>query len=230
MRLRQIAAAVLLSAAAPIALADRSRLGEDEDDFGAGNCELEIGAERSRTRGAARQRETALQLACGIGWRSELTLLVARERAGDERVDQRALELKTTLLPRRERAVGWAVQAALADERAAGKSWRRSDYALVVEATIEPREDWLAEAQFGWARDVPARAHRTVWALGLEHEFALAWEGRVELEGNDREAPVAGASLRWAFWPDRAQLTLELGRRLASDRKRQWGLTLGVEF
>jgi hypothetical protein len=230
MRLRHVAAAVLLATVAPAALADLSRLGQDDDGVEAGDCELEVGAERSRAHGAARQRETAATLTCGIGWRSELALAVARERAGSERVDQRALELKTTLLSRRERALGWAALAALADERVAGRSWRRSEYALSVEATAEPREGWLAEVQLGWARDVPARADRMVWTLGLEHAMSQAWEWRVEFEGDDREAPLAGVSLRWAFWPDRAQLTLDVGRRLGGDRERTWGLTLGVEF
>jgi hypothetical protein len=230
MDLRRLAAALLLAAAAPAALADRSRLGEDEDGVEAGDCELEAGVERSRARGAARERETAWSLSCGIGWRSELALAVARQRSGGERVDARALELKTTLVPRRGRAVGWALQAALADERASGASWRRSDYALQLEVTAELRPGWLAEAKRGWARDVPARADRGTWTLGLEHALSDAWEVRAELEGDDREPPLAGASLRWAFWPEVAQVTLGTARRLGGDRARLWGVTLGVEF
>jgi hypothetical protein len=230
MRLRRTAAALLLALAAPLALADRSRLGDEEDGVEAGDCELEAGLVRSRARGAVRERESGWSLACGIGWHSELTLALARQRAGGERVDQRALELKTTLRPRRDEAVGWALQAALADEREAAGSWRRSDYALQLEATAAPRAGWLAEAKLGWARDAPARANRTTWAVGIEHALSEAWEARLELEGDDRQAAQAGASLRWAFWPDRAQLTWAYGRRLGGDRQRQWGLTLGVEF
>lgn len=230
MRLRRIALAALLAAAAPAALADRSRLSQDEEGVEAGDCEFEVGLERSRARGASRQRETAVSLSCGIGWRSELTLAAARQRDADERVHLRALELKTTLVPRRGRAPGWALQASLADERATGASWRRSDYALTLEATVEPRPEWLAEAQLGWARDVRGRADRMTWVLALEHALSEAWETRIEAEGDDREAPRAAASLRWAFWPDLAQLTLAHGKRLGGDRERQWALTLGIEF
>jgi hypothetical protein len=231
MRLRRTASLVLaLVLAAPPAWADRSRLAEDEDGVEAGDCEAEVAFERSRARGVDRQRETAVQLSCGIGWRSELTLTAARQRAGDERSRALALELKAPFVPRRAQALGWAVLAAAAAEQPAGRSWKRSEVAFGLEATIQPRPTWLGELQFGWARDLRERADRFIWTIGVEHTFWPAWELRAELEGTDREPAFVGAALRWAFVPERAQAKLAWARQLGSDRERKLGLALGIEF
>lgn len=230
MRLRRTATWIALSVAANGAMADRSLLGQDEDGVEAGDCQAELAFERSRFRDAPVERERGLQLSCGIGWRSELTLTAARMRSEGASTDKLALEWKKTLLPRRERKPGWAAIAKLAGEKSPGASWRRSEYALAIEAAAKLRETWLVEARLGWSRDLRAATDRTTWTLGSEHALAPAWETRLELEGDDRDPPVIGASLRWAFWPEVAQVTLSWNRRLGADRERKLGLALGVEF
>ena len=100
---------------------------------------------------------------------------------------------------------------------------------MLLEATATPLPDWLAEVKLGWARELRPRADRTVFALGLEHALSEAWEARVELEGDDREPASAALELRWIFVED-VYVTLGFGRRLGGERKRLWGLTLGIEF
>lgn len=228
MRMLALVAALVLLV--PPAQAERWRVGEDEEGIEAGDCEAEFAFERSRSRGEPRQREAALQLSCGIGWNSELALTAARQRADDERSRTLELELQAMLRPHRGREPGWTLVATLAAERALGASWRRSEQALGLEATLEPWADWLLEARLGWARERDRHADRTTWLLGIEHALASRLDARAELEGDDRKPAMAAMELRWAVWPELAHLTFGGGRRLGGDRERKLSVALGIEF
>ena len=100
---RRLLATLTLALVAHAAHAERSRLGED--DFAQrGECELELARTRQTARGAAAERESAMQLDCGIGWRTELVLGIARRRGGGERADAFELEARTSMALRQSAA------------------------------------------------------------------------------------------------------------------------------
>jgi len=140
-----------------------------------------------------------------------------------------AFEAKTTLRDRGDSRIGWAVALGLGAERIAG-SWQRSEYTLAVEATQRLGEQSLVEAKVGAARDVLSRRDSTLWALAIEHAVHERLELRAELEGDDRSRPLAKLGLRYALWPDHAQLRLSHGVRSAMQRERITSLGLQVEF
>ncbi len=218
--------------AAPPACADEdddSRLGDATAVAEAGDCEVELELERMRRRGSTIERGTAAELACGIGWRTELTLAYQRQRAGDERDEGLAFGVKTELVETAPGRIGWTVGAAAAAVRAPGTGWRRSEWAAAVEASVQPAEGWLAEFQFGVARDLLLRQHSTLWAVALEHALDARFELRAAVGGDDRSRPIAEVGLRWLFAED-AYLKLSLGARSGAERERLLGVALKVEF
>lgn len=64
------------------ARADRSRVGDDSLVADPGECELEIARERQTARNEPAAQHQMLQLDCGVGWQSELSISVALQRAG----------------------------------------------------------------------------------------------------------------------------------------------------
>ena len=67
------------------ASAKRSRLTQEADVVEAGDCEVESAGARERARGKGPARESNLELNCGVGASTEVSLLVARRRGDDGR-------------------------------------------------------------------------------------------------------------------------------------------------
>ncbi len=209
--------------------ASRSSLSDESDVAEAGDCEAELAFERSRVRGEPAQRERALRLTCGVGWNTELEVAHARLRSGTTRGEALLFEANTTLRDRGPDRVGWAVALGIGAERVGG-SWRRSEQGFAVEATRQLGDDWLVEAKLGALRDLLSRRDSTLWSLALEHALHERFEVRAELEGDDRNRPVAKVGLRYTVWPDRVQLKLSHGVRSGQQRERITSLGLQVEF
>lgn len=228
---RRVLALLVLATACSAALAERSRLSDEADVFEAGDCEVETGFERRSVPGSPRERESSIQLACGIGWNTELAASFARKHGGgaprDDAVD---LEIKTSLRQRSDGQLGWALVLGVGGERQAGSSWRRSEHRVAVEATLEPAPGWLVEARIGSARDRVARHDTTQCLLAVERALTDTLEVRAEVDADDRRRPLLGVALRWQFWPDHASLKVSYGARSGPDRERLVGATLGFEF
>jgi hypothetical protein len=226
---RRLLAALACAAACSASHADRSRL-DDEDVAERGDCEIELAAERQTARRAATERETALQLDCGIGWRTELKAALARQRSPGERTDSFDLEARTALFDRAVAGVAWSIAYGASAERSAGGPWRRSAHFLALEGALRPAEAWVVEAEVAWRRDRIDRREAWVWTLGVEHEISDLLEVRAELEDDNRSRPLAGIELRYEFWPDRARLNLSYAARSGPSRERKLGLGVTFEF
>lgn len=212
------------------ALADRSRLDDDTDVLDAGDCELEMKAERTTVRGAAAERGSAVQLGCGIGWRTELVAMFATNRSDGPRTQGSAVEGKTALRDRSGDRIGWTLAYGVATEREAGLSWRRSGQFIAIEATRTLGRLWLVEAKLGAARDRASHSDATRWGLAVERALTDALEAGVEIDGDDRQRPLVAAGLRYEILPDRALVSLSYGLRSAPIRERRLSLAITVEF
>ena len=115
-----LALAALLGVASAHAADDDSRLGAETAVNEVGECEVEVGAERIRRRGAPTEGDRAVEFACGIPWSSELTLTGSRQRAGGEREDELLINAKTELVGARPGRLGWTVGVGLVAMRESG--------------------------------------------------------------------------------------------------------------
>ncbi len=211
------------------AYAVRSGVNDESEVGEAGECQSELVWERVGTRGEPAQRERSVRLTCGIGWHTELELAHARNHHGADRGESLALEAKTALRARSDDHIGWAVALTLGAERG-GSTWRRSGHEAAVVATRQLGPSWLAEAKLGTARDVLSRRSKTLWELACEHALNERFELRAELAGDDRNRPLAKASLRYVLWPEHVQLKASYGARSGPQRERVSALGLQVDY
>lgn len=223
-------AALACAALCQAAQADRSSVTDTNDVARAGDCEAETAFERIRPRGEARQRETSLRLACGIGWDTEIEATLARRRGGDARGQALALEAKTMLVERAEGRIGWTLALAVDAEKAAGGAWRHSEHALGLEASYSLAATWLVEAQLGAQRERLDRRDSLRWAAAIEHAFSERIEARAQIEGDDRGRPLAGLAVKYGLWPEHLKLKLAHKRRAGPQAEQRTSLGLQFEF
>ena len=228
---------VLLFAAliyAGLASAERSRLTQEADVVEAGDCEVESAGARERARGKGPARESSLELNCGVGASTEVSLLVARRRSDNGRERGMGLEGKTGLVPRRQAGIGWSLAYGLARLRENAGPWRTAEHFVALEASHQVATAWLLVAQLGTLRERIERRDRTRWSLAAEHALlAERLELKLELGGDDRDRrrrPQVGAALRLTLWPDDFSLTLRYEAGPAPNRERRTGLGLAYEF
>jgi hypothetical protein len=179
-------------------------------------CELE-GAHGDWRQGEDGQRQTGLQLGCGIGRGSEVALNAIRPR-------ELALNGKI-LLASAARTDGDA-QLTLAwslSHRHVETVWRRSSAGLILVGSLPLTRDLTLHANLGHQRDEMLRRCSTTWALAVEHGGlgeGGRWQPMAEVFGDDRGKPWANAALRVVAVPDRFFVDASYGRQLAGARAR----------
>ncbi|MFT7776308.1 hypothetical protein [Roseateles sp.] len=204
-RPRAIAIVCLLSALGA-ARAGRPLQAEDADIMDPRACELEGAHSHWREQGAA-QRQTSLQLGCGIGGNSEVALQLIRPR-------ELALGGKTQFWRDGETRVTVAWNLA---HRHVEAAWRRSGAGLVLVASAPLAGDWVLHANLGHQRDELLHRRSTIWALAAEHNGlgeGGRWQPMAELFGDDQGRPWANAALRVALRQERLFVDVSMARRL----------------
>ena len=224
---RRLLATLACALVAHAAHAQRSRLGED-DVAQRGECELELARTRQTARGAAAERESAMQLDCGIGWRTELVLGIASRQGSGEHAGALEVEARTALF--QGGGVAWSVVYGAAAERSAGASWRGSTHVIGLDAAWRPAPAWVIDSRLVRLRDRIERRGSRVWSLGVEHELSDRFEARIEAEDESRRRPLVTLGLRYEFWPDRARFELSYAARAGAPRERRAGAGIVFEF
>lgn len=210
------ALALSLALAACTAQAGRPLQAEDAAVMDPRACELE-GAHGDWRLDGAGQRQTGLQLGCGIGWGTEVALNVIRPR-------ELALNGKTLLT-----SAAWAdgdAQLTLAwslSHRHVETVWRRSSAGVILVGSLPLTRDLTLHANLGHQRDEMQGRRSTTWALAVEHGgFGEGgrWQPMAEVFGDDRGRPWANAALRVALLPDRVFVDASYGRQFSGPRAR----------
>lgn len=211
-------------------LAAAQGLGADSAVADTGDCEIEAVFQRTKARGESVQRESAVRVACGVGWRTELEATLARVRAGRASERLLSLQAKTTLRDRGDDGIGWALALGIDAERPAGGGWRRTTERIELEASSQFGPAWLAEAKLGTERDRATRRHSTTWALSVERAWSETVEINAELSGDDRSKPFVGFGWRYGLWREDVQLKLSWAARTGTPREQQMAVSLQYEF
>lgn len=206
----------LLALTLHAAHAGRPLQAEDAPTMAPGSCEVE-GASSNWRSGGQTQRQSYLQLGCGIGGGTELALQAFTPR-------ELGLNGKTQFF-----STGWRdgdAQLSLAwslNHRRVETAWRRSGAGLILVASAPLSRDWTLHANLGHARDELQRRRSTTWALAAEHNGlgeAGRWQPMAEVFGDDRGRPWANAALRLALVPDSVFVDASLGRQLGGAKVR----------
>jgi len=227
---RRVVAAFVCAALCQTAQAQRSRLADDLDPIEAGDCALEAAYERQTERAAASERTWLLQFGCGLGWRTEAFVSVARQRSDGARDVVVGVEGKTMLVERNVGGVGLAIGYGLGSERIDRGRWRYNERFVELEATHRLDGGWSMAARLGTARDIIGRRNKTTWALSVERPFTESLEGQAELAGDDRARPVLTIAARYLVVADHAAVTLSYGAGTGSPHVRRLGLAIAFEF
>jgi hypothetical protein len=212
-----LAATLCLLSALP-AHAGRPLQAEDAGILDARQCELEGAWTRLREPALPRATESGLQVACGIGWRSQLALATSRAslaglsgqglRLGGKTEFFRTAGQDSTTV-----ALAWGISSAKID----GAGWEHAATDLNA-VTSTPLGAYTLHLNLGHERDAQARAGTTTWAVALEHEGVGGFAPMGEFFGDDRGAPWWNLGLRWTAVPEKAFLDLSYGRQIASGR------------
>ncbi len=215
--MRHFTLALLLSAAAVgAARAGRPLQADDAPVMEPRACEIE-GASSDWRSDAHDQRQSYLQIGCGIGWGTELNLQMLRPR---ELELGGKTQVYDTPWPDGDAQLSLAWSLA---RRHVGAGWRRSGAGLLLVASAPLSRDWVAHANLGHQRDELLRRRSTTWALAAEHNGlgeAGRWQPMAEVFGDDHGRPFANAALRLALWPGSVFVDASLGRQLGGARVR----------
>ena len=217
--LRTVTAACLF-AAGVAAHAGRPLQAEDAGVIDRGGCEVE-GAHSHWRQAEGDQRQTYLQLGCGVAEGSELALQALRPRelvlGGKTQLPQ-AGDTQLTL--------AWNLT-----HRHLETAWRHSGTSLLLVASAPWGPDWVAHVNLGHARDELQRRRSSTWALAVEHnglDEAGRWQPMAEVFGDDRGQRWVNVALRLAVVPGRAFVDASLGRQIGGNRARL--ATAGFKF
>lgn len=206
------------------ATAGRPLQTEDAGVLDQGACELE-GASLHLIDPTARSREVGLGVGCGIGWRSQLGIGLARMQEDGVRTRMAQLGGKTWLWQGSDDgaatiAMAWAVGAFREDQH---NDWHRASVDVNLVASLPVGTNTL-HLNLGHARDIPSRLVATTWGAAIEHAGVtlggLTWAPMAEIFGDDRESPWWNLALRATVIPDRLYLDLSYGRPIRPDASR----------
>ncbi len=203
---------------------------DDAGVLAAGNCELEATAMRLSATDA-RTTDTSLQLGCGVGWHSAITLARASDHGADAPVW--TLGGKSSLWQGDgppEHAAALSLAWTLQQARLPGSGWRHAGTGLNLIASVPLAGSLTLHANLGHARDEPARQGTTTWGLAIEQTGpggAPRWAPMAEVYGDDRQRPWWNLGLRVALVPERHFVVVGYGRQFS--RARPGALTLGLK-
>ncbi|RZL10053.1 MAG: hypothetical protein EOP40_07745 [Rubrivivax sp.] len=206
------------------ALAGRPLQTEDAGVLEPRACELE-GASLHLRDQSARSREMGLALGCGIGWRSQLSIGIARMQEDGERTRIAQLGGKTWLWQGSGDqapaiAVAWALGALRKDHH---DDWHHASADVNLVASL-PVGTNTVHLNLGHARDVPSRLVATTWGAAIEHPgvdlAGVNWAPMAEIFGDDRESPWWNLALRATVIPDRLYFDVSYGRAVRPDAPR----------
>ena len=207
-----VAVSAAFSATCSAAWAGRPLQAEDAGVIDPESCEIEGAHSEWRQRDRA-QRQTYLQLGCGIGAGNELSLQALKPREltlGGKTQLWRTGEAQFTL--------AWSLV-----NRPVASAWRHSGTGLIFVASAPWGRDWTAHANLGHVRDELQHRRSTTWALAAEHNGLGEdgrWQPMAEVFGDDRGQPWVNAALRVAVVPGQAFVDASLGRQWGGTRAR----------
>jgi len=227
-----LAAGVAALMLATPAHAGRPLQTEDAGVLDRASCEVE-GAALRLTSGGETSRERSLGLGCGIGWRSQVGVSLARTREAGETARSAQVGGKTGLWRGQgENPAAVTLAWALSAVRVSGDDdWHADHKGLNLVASL-PAGPAVVHLNLGHAQQVVSQLVSTTWGTAVEHEGfgvgGITLAPMAELFGDDRESPWWNVALRATLVPEKVFLDVSYGRQMRTERPRL--VTAGFKF
>jgi len=194
------------------------------------DCELEGSGLRQRAD-AERSSQAGLQLACGMGWKTQLAVAAASARNVGVLSSGLALLGKHRLWEAQGGGEALALSWQLAEARTPGGTWHHEGSELRLIGTRALSDELTLHANMGHAHNVEDRMHSTTWGIALEHAPLHALPGLApmfEVFGDDRDTTWGSLGLRYAAIADRLSVDASYSRPLKGGSRSL--LTVGFKF
>jgi hypothetical protein len=231
-RLAALVCAAISALCSTSALAGRPLVTEDAGVIEAGHCEIETWAARSRNTGQDAGDSGWLVPSCGLPLplASQVGVLLATERSGDERATLAGLTGKTALRPLTDDSAGLAVAWSYTGARSSGAGWATYEAALIGVLSVPLRPDWLIHSNLGWTYRHAERSGALFWALATERTGLGVVDLMAETFGSGRESPWFNAGLRWWVLPERLSFNGSAGIKPAGGRETLYTVGAKLQF
>ena len=202
---------------------------EDAGALERGKCEVEPVVARARAKGQPKVKSASLQLACGVGLKTQLALNTARESDGQDSARIHTLAGKSQLLQGGDNGTSLAVAYGLNWLRAGGSGLQRDGSFINLVATHPLADNLTGHANLGWQHSKLDSLTATTWALALEYKVLAPLDIGVEAFGDDRGGRWIGAGVRWTV-NDSLSANAGVATQRGGDRARQSSLGLNFNF
>lgn len=195
---RRLTALAAIALALPCAAwAARPFTTDDAGVLDAAGCEWETVAARATFDGAPKTDALTAQLACGIGWRTQLAAAYGRSRSAGESVDAFAVAGKTGLADGGDDAASLAISYAANWLQDSDASFRIDSFVANLIATRPLGGGFVGHANLGWLRIKSSGLQRTTWNLAVERPLGGNVDAGLEAYGDDVAEPLLGLGARW---------------------------------
>lgn len=226
--MNKIIALTAIACALPLAaFAGRPLQTEDAGILEPRTCEVEGATQRLSSPPLPRTTENSLQLACGVGFSTQVALAASRTTVAGTADQGLRFGGKTELWTAGKDAaaltLAWGVSAA----KASGGSWK-DDVADLAAVFSAPALGLSWHLNLGHERALQGRSSTTVWGVAAEHPGFGPVAPMAELFGDDRGATWWNLGLRWTLREEKAFVDVSYGRQMNAAQPSL--LTAGFKF
>lgn len=222
---------VLAALACGAAHAGRPLVAEDAGVLEQGDCEFEGVASRLSLEGPT-ATTGLLQVACGIGLRTQLAGTLGTTSSEGEHSLQAAASGKTVLRGLTDEQAGVALAYSFVGTRPSGMGWRYDLTTLLGVVTVPVHKDVLLHGNLGASYSRVDRETSAIWAAAAEflQVGGTAFDLMAEAFGTQRDPLWLNFGLRYTVVPEQFTVNASFGAQGGSERAKLATLGFKLNF
>lgn len=221
----------LAALACGAAHAGRPLVAEDAGVLERGDCEFEGVASRLSLEGPT-ATTGLLQVACGVGLRTQLAGTLGTTRSEGEHSLQAAASGKTALRSLTDEQAGVALAYSFIGARPSGMGWRYDLTTLLGVVTVPVHKDLLLHGNLGASYSRIDRETSAIWAAAAEFLQVgdTALDLMAETFGTQRDPLWLNFGLRYTVVPEQFTVNASFGAQGGSERAKLATLGFKLNF
>lgn len=211
--------------------AGRPLVAEDAGVLERGDCEFEGVASRLSLEGPT-AATGLLQVACGVGLRTQLAGTLGTTRSEGEHSLQAAASGKTALRSLTDEQAGVALAYSFIGARPSGMGWRYDLTTLLGVVTVPVHKDLLLHGNLGASYSRIDRETSAIWAAAAEFLQVgdTALDLMAETFGTQRDPLWLNFGLRYTVVPEQFTVNASFGAQGGSERAKLATLGFKLNF
>ena len=222
---------LLAALACGAAHAGRPLVAEDAGVLERGDCEFEGVASRLSLEGPT-ATTGLLQVACGVGLRTQLAGTFGSTRSEGEHSLQAAASGKTALRGLTDEQAGVALAYSFIGARPSGMGWRYDLTTLLGVVTVPVHKDLLLHGNLGASYSRIDRETSAIWVAAAEFLQVgdTAFDLMAETFGTQRDPLWLNVGLRYTVVPEQFTVNASFGAQGGSERAKLATLGFKLNF